>query len=53
MDTIINNWDTILIIIASVISLASVIVKITPSESDNKILDKIIKILQALSLHKK
>lgn len=53
MEVIQNNWVSILAIIAGVIAVASVVVKLTPTEADNKVLDKIIKILQALSLYKK
>ncbi len=47
------DWKLIVAFIPFVIGIASIIVKITPSQTDNKILDVIIKILQALSLIKK
>ena len=39
-------------IISYIIAIASIIVKFTPTETDNKILDKIIKILAVISLNK-
>jgi hypothetical protein len=45
------NWADILIIFASAISIASVIVKITPNETDNKWLAYIIKIFEAIGLN--
>ena len=40
-----------LIIIGGVITIASVIVKLTPNTTDNKILEWVIKIFEALSLN--
>lgn len=45
-----NNWDSILAIITSVIALATAIVKITPTQKDDTILQKIIDIFEKLSL---
>ena len=45
------NWDTILIIISAVISIASIIVKLTPNETDNKVLATIIKLAESLGLN--
>jgi 2,4-dienoyl-CoA reductase-like NADH-dependent reductase (Old Yellow Enzyme family) len=47
-----NNWSEILQIVLQVIGAASIIVRLTPTEADNKALDKVIKVLQALSLYK-
>jgi len=47
------NWENILLVIGGVITLASVIVKITPNETDNKVLEVIIKIFEKLSLNTK
>ena len=41
----------ILIIVGGVITIASVIVKLTPNTTDNKVLEWIIKIFEALSLN--
>jgi hypothetical protein len=47
------NWENILLVIGGVITLASVIAKITPNETDNKVLEVIIKIFEKLSLNTK
>lgn len=51
MEWIQAHWKDILAIIGSVVALASLIVKITPTQKDDNILAKIIKILAALSLY--
>lgn len=45
-----SNYSTILEIIGAVVTLATIIVKLTPTDSDDKVLAKIIKVLSALSL---
>ena len=44
------NWKDVLAIIGGIVTVASIIVKLTPSQADDKVLAKIIKILAALSL---
>lgn len=44
------NWKEILAIIGGVVTVASIIVKLTPTPKDDAVLAKIIKILAALSL---
>ena len=44
------NWKDVLAIIGGVVTVASIIVKLTPSQKDDSVLEKIIKILAALSL---
>ena len=46
------NWVNISAVIGGVVTVASLIVKMTPSESDDVVLDKIIAVLKALSLAK-
>ncbi len=46
------NWVNITAVIGGVVTVASLIVKMTPSESDDVILDKIIAVMKALSLAK-
>jgi len=53
MDWIQSNWADILIIVSAVISIASVIVKITPNETDNKWLSYFIKFFEAFGLNTK
>lgn len=50
MAWIINHWKEILAIIGGVVTVASMIVKLTPTPKDDAVLAKIIKILAALSL---
>ena len=44
------NWKDVLAIIGGVVTVASIIVKLTPTQKDDSVLEKIIKILAALSL---
>ena len=50
MEWIHNHWKDILAIIGGVVTLASLIVKLTPTQKDDAVLMKIIRILSALSL---
>lgn len=45
-----NHWKDVLAIISAVIGLATVIVKMTPTQKDDAVLAKVIKVLAALSL---
>jgi len=51
MDYIIKHFNDIIAIMGAVIILARLIVKITPSETDNIWLEKIINSLKHLGLH--
>jgi len=53
MEWITNNWETVLLIITSIISLASVIVKVTPTPKDDAILAKVLNFLKIIGLYKK
>ena len=35
-----NHWDELLAIIGGIVSVASIIVKLTPTDKDNKVLEK-------------
>ena len=50
MEWIIEHWEDILAIIGGVVTVSSIIVRLTKSEKDDKALNVIIKILVALSL---
>ena len=50
MDWIVEHWKDILAIIGAVVSLATLITAITPTQRDNEILAKIVKILAAIGL---
>lgn len=50
MEWITTHWQQILAWIGGIVTAASIIVKLTPTQKDDNILAKIIKILAALSL---
>lgn len=50
MDWIMTHWKEILAWIGGIVSAASIIVKLTPTQKDDTILAKVIKVLAALSL---
>ncbi|MEI8186104.1 MAG: hypothetical protein WCG19_05365 [Chlorobiaceae bacterium] len=52
MEWIQANWVNITAVIGGVVTVASLLVKMTPSESDDAVLAKIISVLKALSLAK-
>lgn len=45
-----QHWQDVLAIIGGVVSVATVIVKLTPTQKDDAVLGKIIAVLSALSL---
>ncbi len=45
-----QNWKDILAIIGGIVTTASIIVKLTPTQKDNNFLAKIIKVLSALGI---
>ena len=49
---ILANWDTLLLIVSGVISVASVIAKLTPSEVDNNVIGYILKFIDMIALNK-
>ena len=51
MEWITTHWKDILAIIGGVVTVASIIVRLTKSDKDDKALSWIIKILVALSLY--
>ncbi len=53
MEWILANWENVLLIISGVISVASIIVKLTPTPNDDAILARVISFLKILSLNKK
>ena len=50
MEWITTHWQDILAWIGGIVTAASIIVKLTPTQKDDNILAKVIKILAALSL---
>ncbi|MBP5430033.1 MAG: hypothetical protein J6Y25_04040 [Elusimicrobiaceae bacterium] len=45
-----QHYDEVLQIVGAVVALATLIVKLTPTQKDDNVLGKVIKILSALSL---
>lgn len=45
-----NHYDELLAIIGGIISIATIIVKLTPTTKDDTVLDKIISILSKFSI---
>lgn len=50
MEFITEHWKDILAIIGGIVTVASLIVKITPTQKDDTFLAKVIKILSALGI---
>ena len=50
---IVDHWDEILLAITSIVTAASIIVKLTPSEKDDKVVSRIIKFLNAIAINPK
>ncbi len=50
---IIANWKDVTLIVAGMVSVASIIVKLTPTPKDDAVLAKIVKVLEILALNKK
>lgn len=50
MEWITQHWKDILAIIGGVVTVCSLIVKITPTQKDDAFLAKVIKVLAALGL---
>ncbi len=50
IEFITQHYDEVLQIIGAVVALATLIVKLTPTQKDDNVLSKIIKVLSALSL---
>lgn len=47
---IVSYWADVLAIIGGVVSVASIIVKLTPTTKDDSVLNAIIKVLAAVSI---
>ena len=50
---IVANWSGVIEFALAVIGVASIIVKLTPTEADNKVLAKIVKFFDFFALTKK
>jgi hypothetical protein len=48
-----SHWDELLLIIGTAVTLASLIVKLTPTPKDDEILAKVIKFLDVIAINPK
>jgi hypothetical protein len=53
MEWITSNWEQIALAITGTISVASIIVKFTPTQKDDEFLGKIVKLLSVIAFNKK
>lgn len=53
MDYIINHWTDILGIITGLVTIASIIVKLTPTKKDDEALSTIMKLLNFIAINPK
>lgn len=51
MEWIQAHWKDILAVIGGIVTIASIIVKLTPTQKDDNVLSKVIAVLAALSLY--
>lgn len=51
LDFIINRWDDILVALTSVVTAASAVCALTPSQTDDKIIARVRQILDVLALN--
>ena len=49
-DFIINNVDTVFALIGGIVSCASIIVKLTPTTKDDSVLEKVVNVLDYVSV---
>lgn len=47
-----ENWETLALIVTSTVTLASLIVKLTPTPKDDAAVAKLLAIINALALNK-
>lgn len=47
---IVSHWTDVLAIVGGLVSVASIIVKLTPTTKDDSVLNAIIKVLAAVSI---
>lgn len=52
MEWIQTNWEHIVAITGAIVTLASLVVKLTPAQNDDETLGKVVNVLKALSLAK-
>jgi hypothetical protein len=53
MEWITANWGSIIAVITGIISVASIIAKLTPTEVDDGIVAKLLKLIDVLAINNK
>jgi len=53
MEYLITNWQELVLIVLAILGVASMIAKMTPTETDDKIIAAIYKVIHGLGLTKK
>lgn len=53
MNWLLENWETILTAVTMIVTGASVIAKLTPTETDNIFLGKLLKFIDTLAINNK
>jgi len=51
MNWVIANWDSVLGIITGLITVASIVAKLTPSETDDKMIAKVLKVIDVIAIN--
>jgi len=51
MNWLAQNWLNIVAAATSLITAASIIARMTPNESDDKVVDRVLKVIQWLSIN--
>ena len=53
MEWIIANWESVVAIITGIVTVASIIAKITPTETDDKVVGFLLKFVDLLAINNK
>lgn len=53
MEWITNHWTDVVAIVTGIVTVASIIARLTPTETDNAIIAKILQIIDMLALNNK
>lgn len=51
MNWLASNWLNLVAAATSIVTAASIIARMTPSESDDKVVDRVLKFIQWLSIN--
>ena len=50
---LLNNWDSVISILTGVVAVASIVAKLTPTETDDALIARILKIVDFLAINNK